>query len=532
MRPAPLLLALLATAAPAQTPASPDQATIRAHVTFLASDALRGREAGTPDFDVAAQYVVSRMIAAGLAPGAGADAWLQPVPLGAAIATARPALTLTRAGVAVPLVFATDFGAGPQLAESRTDIAGPAVFVGQGVVDPTGKRDDYRGLDVRGRIVVMMQSRPAGYAPAVAAHLGNARERARQAARRGATGVIFIAPLDSESFARAAESGWQTRRMAWLDAAGRPRDEGAPVLATLSAAGAEKLFAGSRLPLAAILAADRAGTPLPTGPLSGTLRLTATSRQERVASANVIGLLKGSDPKLANEYVVLTAHLDHLGVTKTGAGDRINNGAQDNAVGVALMLEVARMFATDATRPRRSILFVALTGEEKGLLGSDYLVAHPPVPAGSIVADVNLDMPVLLSPLLDVVAHGGDRSTLGPVVAAAAQANGLTVAPDWEPEQGRFARSDQYSFAIAGIPAVSLKAGPAGGSADLQRAFARTTYHTPADDLSQPIQWDAAPLFTRLNHDIVRRIADADARPAWNPGDFYGALARTYRTRP
>jgi Zn-dependent M28 family amino/carboxypeptidase len=226
----------------------------------------------------------------------------------------------------------------------------------------------------------------------------------------------------------------------------------------------------------------------------------------------------------------MTAHADHLGVTPGPDGtDRINNGAQDNAIGVALMLDVARRFQAAGTRPRRSILFVALTGEEKGLLGSSYLVAHPPVPRAAIVADLNLDMPVLLSPLRDVVAHGGDRSSLGTIVVSAAQANGLTVAADWEPEQGRFARSDQFSFALAGIPAVSLKAGPAGGSDDRQRAFARTTYHTPADDLTQPIEWASAPLFASLNADILRRIADADDRPAWNPGDFFGERATRRR---
>jgi Zn-dependent M28 family amino/carboxypeptidase len=189
------------------------------------------------------------------------------------------------------------------------------------------------------------------------------------------------------------------------------------------------------------------------------------------------------------------------------------------------MLEVARLMQAQGIRPRRSILFVALTGEEKGLLGSDYLAQHPPVAAGAIVADVNLDMPVLLAPLRDVVVHGGDRSTLGPLAQAAANAVGLPVAPDWEPEQGRFARSDQYSFAIAGIPAISLKSGPSGGSAELQRQFAQTRYHTPADDLAHPIFWPAAPIFARLNLAILRAIADADARPAWNPGDFYGRLA-------
>lgn len=524
-----LLLAALAPTA-ASPPARPDEAAIRADVAVLASDAMRGREAGTRDFDAAAAYVAARMKAAGLSPGAGGR-WRQPVRLRATTLDAAPTMVLDRDGQPTPLDLGSDFAAAPPVATGAIAIEGRLVFAGQGVVDPATGRDDFRGLDVRDAIVVMLASRPAGYPPAVAAHLGNPRRRARLAAARGARGVLLLAtgPADPAAFARAAQAQWRTRRMTWLDARGRARDEGAPILGTLSPAGAARLFTGAAPPLSAVVAAEAAGEAPPTGALPGRLRFAATTRAQRLASANVVGLLRGGDPALANEYVVMTAHLDHLGILPgpgpDGGGGRIAHGVQDNAIGVALMLEVARRMHAERVLPRRSILFVALTGEEKGLLGSDYLVAHPPVPRVAIVADLNLDMPVLLAPLRDVVVHGGDRSTLGPVAAAAAAQVGLTVAPDWEPEQGRFARSDQYSFAIAGIPAIALKAGPAGDSADRQRAFAATRYHTPDDDLSHPVEWSAAPLFARLNLAILRRVADADARPAWNPGDFYGALA-------
>ncbi|MFS0772837.1 M28 family peptidase [Sphingomonas sp. 1P08PE] len=533
------LLALapaVARMAPVPAPAPDQEAAIRADVGFLAADALRGREAGTPDFDAAARYIASRMAAAGLAPGAGDGRWLQPVALAVATADRQPQLALVRGRTAQPLVFGTDFGGAPILGRATArpvthTIQGRLVFAGYGIADPVSGRDDYRGLNVRGAIVVMMRGRPAGLPLPVAAAVADMAERARAAAARGARGVIYVTTgFPPADFARIAAAGWSSSRMTWLAPDGTARDEGAPALATVTETGAARLFAGSSLSLPAIVAAAAEGQPLPTGPLATTLRYTAASRTRRVASSNIVGLLRGSDPALAGQYVVMTAHADHLGVTPGPDGtDRINNGAQDNAIGVALMLDVARRFQAAGTRPRRSILFVALTGEEKGLLGSSYLVAHPPVPRAAIVADLNLDMPVLLSPLRDVVAHGGDRSSLGTIVAAAAQANGLTVAPDWEPEQGRFARSDQFSFALAGIPAVSLKAGPAGGSDDRQRAFARTTYHTPADDLTQPIEWASAPLFARLNADILRRIADADDRPAWNPGDFFGERAKRKR---
>ncbi|MDP1027797.1 M20/M25/M40 family metallo-hydrolase [Sphingomonas sp. KR1UV-12] len=522
----------LPAAATSQT-IPPEEAPIRADVGFLAADALRGREAGTNDFDVAAEYVVSRMTAAGLTPGA-AGQWLQPVALGRAVAATRPALVLVKGAAATPLVFGTDYGgapviAAPAAAAVRRTIEGRLVFAGYGIVDPVLGRDDYKGLDAKGAIVVMMRGVPAGLPRPVAAVVGDMSRRARTAAAHGAVGVIYVTTdFPPAEFAAAAEQGWRIGRTLWLAPDGTPRDEGAPALATVTTAGAAKLFAGARLSLPAIVKAEEAGGPLPTGPLATTLRYTAAARTERRASGNVVGLLPGSDPKLAREYVVMSAHLDHLGIVPGPDGsDRIANGAQDNAVGVALMLDVARRFQAAGIRPRRPILFVALTGEEKGLLGSDYLVAHPPVPAGArIVADLNLDMPVLLSPLRDVVAHGGDRSTLGRIAAAAAQANGLTVATDWEPEQGRFARSDQFSFALAGIPALSLKAGPSGGSDQKQRAFAKSTYHTPRDDLTQPIEWSSAPLFARLNTEILRRIADADAAPTWNAGDYFGERAR------
>ncbi|GGB38107.1 aminopeptidase [Sphingomonas metalli] len=525
-----LWLSLLLAAPLAAQTVPPEAEAIHADVARLAADDLRGREAGTPDFDAAARYVVARMAAAGLRPGAGRGQWLQPVPLALTVATAPPTLVLTRNGSSTALAQGTDVVAVPPPGRRRTALDGRIVFAGLGVVDPTRGRDDFAGLDVKGAIVVLLQSRPDDVPPAVAAHLGNPRQRARLAAARGAKGVLFLAApalADPAGFAAYAAQQASARRMTWLTPGGTPRDEGAPALGTLSYAGAEKLFAGSALSLPAVLAAEHAGTAIPRGPLPGTLRFAAAARVEKRPSANVVGLLPGSDPALAGEYVVMSAHLDHLGmVTGADGATHVAHGVQDNAIGVALMLDVARRFQAERIRPRRPILFVALTGEEKGLLGSDYFATRPPVPRGAIVADLNLDMPVLLAPLRDVVAHGGDRSSLGPIVAAAAADVGLTVAPDWEPEQGRFARSDQYSFAIHGIPAVSLKAGPAGGSDTVQRDFARTRYHTPEDDLAHPVEWTAAPLFARLNAAILRRIADADRRPHWNPGDVFGAGVR------
>jgi Zn-dependent M28 family amino/carboxypeptidase len=237
-------------------------------------------------------------------------------------------------------------------------------------------------------------------------------------------------------------------------------------------------------------------------------------------------LLPGSDPTLAAQHVVLSAHLDHIGVNEPDPrapdADRINNGALDNAAGIATMLEVARAAAAAPARPRRSILFLASTGEEAGLLGADYFARHPTVPIGQIVANVDLDMPVLLYPFTDVIAFGANHSGMGPLVARAAGAMGIGLAPDPSPEEGVFTRSDHYMFVKQGVPAVFLATGHANGGEKAWREFLAGPYHHPNDDLKQPIDWQAGARFAEVNYRITREMADADAPPLWNDKDFFG----------
>jgi Zn-dependent M28 family amino/carboxypeptidase len=262
---------------------------------------------------------------------------------------------------------------------------------------------------------------------------------------------------------------------------------------------------------------------MPTGPLIGALKVRASTSVATTRSSNVVGVLEGSDPALRNQYVVVSAHLDHVGVGEPEKGDSIYNGAMDNAAGVSAMLEIARAFQVSGKRPRRSILFVALTAEEKGLIGSSYFADHPGLPAGgSLVADINLDMPILTFAMEDIVVLGGERSSLGATYAAAAAAEGLKVVPDPAPEEMFFIRSDHYSFVQAGVPAVSVDSGPGGPGAAAQRDFLANHYHKPSDDLALPIDWAAAAKFTRVNYAAVRTLADSDARPAWVKGDFFG----------
>ena len=521
MKRAALLLGTisLATGATAQSlPA--DQAAMKAHVAYLASDALRGREAGTPDYDKAAAYVADQMRAAGLVPAGDDGSWFQKVPLFVSKARAEPVVTLDGA----PLVFGTDYTMRGVAPAATLDIAAPVVFAGYGVVDPASGRDDYRGLDVRGKIVAVLYSGPKGLNSEVAAHLGNRVDRARIAAAHGAVGMVYLWTTQLASilpFERAARN-WDDRGVTWANPDGSPRDPGAPGLAVLSFSGAAKLFAGSAITWDAVKAADDAGRAVPTGPLAVTLKATERFDISRVGSENVVGRLPGGDPRRAAQVVVLSAHLDHIGITRPVNGDTINNGAMDNAIGVASLLEAAELFKASGKASARSVLFLAVTAEEKGLIGSDYFATHPTVPKADIVADVNLDMPILTYRFTDLVAFGADRSSIGPTVARVAKAEGLALTPDPTPEQADFVRTDHYSFVRQGIPAISLTPGPAGPGKAAIEDFLEHHYHQPSDDMSLPFDWAAGRAFVKINYQIARAIADAPDRPRWVKGDYFG----------
>lgn len=257
-------------------------------------------------------------------------------------------------------------------------------------------------------------------------------------------------------------------------------------------------------------------------PLAGTLAATTHTVFTQGASSNVIGVVPGVDPVLSKEVVILSAHLDHIGVNAGGEGDRINNGALDNAIGIASLIEEAKRFTASGRPPRRTVMFLAVTGEEKGLIGSSYFVDHPTVPLADIVADVNLDMPVLLYRFEDMIAFGADRSTLGPIVRRAVNGVGVGLSPDPMPEQGFFTRSDHFNFVRKGIPSVFLWPGIKGAGKAPFEDFLAHRYHRPGDDLTQPILWDQGVRFVATNYAIAREIADGDARPVWNKGDYFG----------
>jgi hypothetical protein len=525
---AALLAAPLAQAQTAAAPAAPlppEQAALKAHVQFLASDALRGREAGTRDYDVAAEYVASEMLRLGLEPGANGS-WFQPFKLIGYKPAEKAKWSLVRGSAEIPLQFGIDFVNTPAPATPDFKAEGGIVFAGYGIVYPEGKRDDFKGLDVKGKIVAILAGVPKGLPNALEAHFSDDEQKALIAQKKGAVAVIVLETLAQreqfpfETFA----SFYDYERNGWArpDGTAFATAAGAPTVGYIGAAGAEKLFQGSRIKWADVLAAQRKAGKIPTGPLLGTLKVASKTKIVAQATKSVVGLIPGSDPSLKDEYVVLSAHLDHVGIGDPVNGDRIYNGAMDNAIGVSTMLEVARKFIASGEQPKRSMLFVALAAEEKGLIGSDYFAHYPPVPKDKLVADVNMDMPILTYPLVDLVALGGERSSLGPVIEAAAAAEGLKIVPDPAPEEMFFVRSDHYSFVKSGIPAVSLDTGPGGEGAAAQKKFLAENYHKPSDQIDLPFDWDSAAKYMRVNYAVARALTDAPDRPRWNKGDFFG----------
>jgi len=502
---------------------------VRAHITFLASDLLQGREAGSPGYDIAANYVASQFAQLGLKPAGANGGYFQPVPLLAARPGDEGRFVLKgKDGAEVPLVFGEDVMPGKPFGAAERKVSAPLVFVGFGVVAPEHRRDDYKGLDVKGKIVVVLSGAPAGFQTEERAYYANGRTKRAQAAAHGAVGLVSIyLPADEKRrpFADGKRT-WQSWAMTWRKPDGTPADVAieTPQLASLSVASAAKLFAGAKKTYAEVVeAAEKPKGDPPRFALAASLDATLRIETKTLESANVAGLIEGSDPKLKGEVVVLSAHLDHIGVTPPVRGDGINNGALDNAGGIATTLEVARAFQQAGKAPRRSVLVLAVTGEEKGLLGAEYFARNPTMPLSALAADVNLDMPILTYDFLDVVAFGAERSSLAGAVRKAAAREGVALSPDPLPEEGLFTRSDHFRFVEVGVPSTFLMTGFQNGGEAKFRGFLADCYHKPCDDLSQGIDYAAGAKFARINYQIAREIADADARPLWNKGDFFAS---------
>lgn len=505
---------------------------LQAHLAYLADDARLGRMTGTQGYRDSADYVAMQFEQLGLEPAGEDESWFQQVPLTAGrIDVDSATVTLHKDGNDNGLEWKKDFVMGGDAVRAETSVTAEVVYAGYGIHAPEMGYSDYDGIDVNGKIVAIFGGAPATFPHNERAFYSSRRVKAEEMVRRGAVGSIGM-----RSRVDQGRRPWEViilnaglhPGMSWINLSGHAADYHPEIQgeATVNAPTSKELFAGTPISFEEALDAADEGRVLST-PLGVEVTLARKTDHEMIASPNVVGILRGSDPSLANEYVVFSAHLDHVGTGAAVDGDEIYNGFYDNAMGVSLLLEAVRAFSAMPEKPRRSILFIALTGEERGLLGSDYFAHYPTVPADSLVADVNLDMPLLLYPLADVIAFGAEHSSLEAVIERAVSDEGFALTPDPVPEEVLFIRSDQFSFVRQGIPSVFLVPGFTStdpgidGEAEFQNHL-RKHYHHPSDDSSRPVDWPSALRFARANVRIGHAIAEDDVRPSWNAGDFFG----------
>lgn len=516
-----------------QNQVSASAGALQAHLEFLASDDLEGRDTGSRGHEIAAKYIAAEFKALGLQPAGDDGTYFQRIKFRRSFLEENSAsFTLNTGDDTVELAYPKQFITGPSAYSEHDDVEAPLVFVGYGLVSEAFGLDDYAGLDVEGKIVVMATGRPEHLPSEEGAHLNSSK--AKFAAERGAVGIITLHTPEREKV-RPFEVSIMYQRapsVRWLQPDGEPNVlfKNMAASAYVNTEAAEQLFVNAPVKLADIFAQLEAGD-MPKGfELGVSARLQRSSRHEEITSPNVAAVLPGSDENLKNEYVLYTAHSDHIGVTKDlSQDDHINNGAMDNASGVAVMLETARMFVESDVKPKRSIMFLSVTAEERGLLGADYFAHHPTVPLSQIVANVNLDMPVLLYDFADVIAFGSTHSTLGDSVARAAGEFGIELSADPMPEQAIFTRSDHYPFVKKGVPAVFLMTGftsktEGEDGGEVWGTFFAEHYHRPSDQPDLPINYEAGVTFTNINYQIGEEIANQVERPRWLPDSFFSQL--------
>jgi len=497
------------------------------YVKVLADDNMEGRETGSEGLKRAQAYVVEQLKKDGVEP-AGSEGFYQPVKFESRqIIEKDSSVALIRNGKTEPLVLGEDANFNTRI-DLAPEVEAPLVFVGYGLTIPEKSYNDLAGLDLKGKIAVIFGGAPADIPGALASHYQSASERWKALRAAGVIGVITILnpasmdiPWSRISLNRAHPS------MELVDAT-LNETAGEKLSMIFNPANAGKLFVDSGHTFAEIAELGKDRKPLPKFPLAASIKAVAKVEKTAVESANVIGKLPGSDPALASEYVVMSAHIDHLGIGEPINGDKIYNGAMDNGSGSALLLDVARSLKQDPAAHKRSILFVFVTGEEKGLLGSKYFAAHPTVPPKSIVADVNTDMFLPLIPLKILTVYGLQESDLGEIVEKVAESYGVKVQPDPEPQRNSFIRSDQYSFIRHGIPSLAMKVGFEPGSPDakLYKDWLTQRYHAPSDDVNQPVDLASAASFEAIVRSLVLAIANRTERPQWKSDSFFRRFAQ------
>ncbi len=495
-------------------------------VKVLADDKLEGRETGSPGLHHAEEYVVDQLKSWGVKP-AGSEGYYQPVKFVVReISEKDSSLALVREGKDEPLTLGEEafFNTRIKLAP---EMEAALVFVGYGLNIPEKSYNDLEGLDLKGKIAVMVSGSPASIPGALASHYQTAAERWKTLKAAGVVGVIGIPNPAFMDIPWSRISLNRTHPSMDLKGEEFNETEGEKVSITFNPAHAEMLFAGTGHTFEEIAALAKDRKPLPRFALPLTIRAKARIMEHEVVSDNVVAKLEGSDPALRGEYVVLSAHIDHIGIGEPIDGDKIYNGAMDNGSGSALLLDLARSFHKSPVPLKRSILFVWVTAEEKGLLGSKYFAAHPTVEARSLAADINTDMFLPIVPLKILTVYGLNESSLGDNIRKTAESLGVRIQDDPEPVRNLFIRSDQYNFIRHGVPSLAAKVGADPGSPEqaIFKEWLTKRYHAPSDDTAQPVDLAAAAKFEEIMRTLTVTVANENQRPAWKADSFFRRYA-------
>jgi hypothetical protein len=510
---------------PAATPHF-DGSTWWNYVKVLAADDMEGRETGSPGLRKAQEYVVEQLKRAGLEP-AGSKTYYQPIQFESRqIVEKESSLALVHNGQVEPLLLGDD-----AIFSTRVDLApsveAQLVFAGYGLTIPELGYNDLAELDLRDKVVVIISGSPAAIPGALASHYQSAGERWKTLRKAGVRGVILIPNPAVMDIPWSRISANRTHPNMALKGAEFDETTGEDLSVMFNPERAQKLFEGSGHTLQELLDLVKDHKPLPRFPLMVGIRAKTVVNKKALESANLVAELPGSDAKLKNEYVVLSAHLDHLGIGEPINGDRIYNGAMDNASGSAVLLDIIRAWKKSPLKLKRSILFVFVTGEEKGLLGSRYFTAHSTVKPGSMIANINIDMFLPIVPLKVLTVYGLGESDLGDMAREVAQSLGVPVQADPEPQRNAFIRSDQYNFIRHGVPAVAMGVGFEKGSQEQEifKNWLTQRYHAPSDDVDQPVDLAAAGKYEEIVSALMVRTANQLGRPQWKPNSFFRRYA-------
>lgn len=497
------------------------------YVKVLADDNMEGRETGSAGLRRAEAYIVEQLKNDGLEP-AGVKGFYQPVKFESRQIIEKDSnLALVHDGKTQPLTLGDD-----AIFSTRVDLApsveAPLVFVGYGLAVPEMNYDDLAGLDLKGKVVVMLAGAPAEIPGPLASHYSTASERWKALQKAGVVGTITILNPASMDIPWSRISVNRAHPSMALVGAEFDETPGQKLAVAFNPAKAAQLFDGSGHTLQEILDIAKDRKQLPRFPLAVSVKAKAKVEKKTLESSNVIARLPGSDPNLKNEYVVLSAHIDHLGIGEPINGDRIYNGAMDNGSGSAALLDVAASLKKSPEKLKRSLLFVFVTGEEKGLLGSRYFTAHPTVKAGSMVADINIDMFLPIVPLKFLTILGLNESDLGQMAASIAESLGVKPQPDPEPQRNAFIRSDQYNFIRQGIPGLAMQVSFEKGSPEQQifKDWRTQRYHAPSDDVNQPVNLPAAGKYEEIVRTLMVRVANDEQRPLWKQDSFFRRYAQ------